>query len=212
MNAARRPHRRPLSYWLSLFLFAVLALALAVFFWMGTMRQDTTPVNSTRTTPTAGKARRELVARELILEGRDEEGDPFHIEAVRSRRPEGNRDTLILEDAIGRIDNPTGVPTNFQADTIIYHQDTRLAELRGNVVIEKPDRWTLTGPLVHADTSNNTLWTNRPVNVHLDGGEVHARGMRSEKNGRTVFSGPVHAVFEASSQDTGPEEEEMDEE
>jgi len=185
-------------------LFGVVAAGLVAFFWLGAMRQGATPIATPTPSASLG-ARRETLAREVILEGRDEEGDPFHIEAVRSRRPEGDRNTLILEDAIGRIDTPTGVPTHFRADTIIYRQDSRLAELRGNVVIEKPDRWTLTAPLVHVDTVSNTLHTDRPVEVNTDGGIVQAQGMRSEKEGRTVFSGPVHAVFDASSEDGGPE-------
>lgn len=213
MNASRRVRRRPLSYWLSILLFGIVAAGLAGFFWLGTMRQDTSPVTTTRTTPVKSvKARREMVARDLILEGRDDEGDPYHIEAVRSRRPDDDRDTLILEDAIGRIDNPSGVPTHFEADILVYNQQSRLAELRGDVVIEKPDKWTLIGPLAHVNTRDNTLWTNKPVDVTLDGGEVHAQGMRSYKNGRTVFTGPVHAIFEAASDETTDEEAAEEEE
>ena len=210
MSVPRRAHRRPLSYWLSLLLFGILAGGLAVFFWVGTMRQQGPPLVTSRSDDLSMvRKKREMVVRNMTLEGRDDDGNPFHIEAVRSRRPNNDRDTMIFEDAIGEIRDSSGNPVNFEADALVYHQDTRLAELKGNVVIEKPDKWTLTGPLVHVDTRNSTLRADQPVVVHTDAGTVHARGMRSDKaSGRTIFTGPVHAVFDASSETS--EEDEVD--
>ncbi len=206
MNGSRRVHRRPISYWLSMLLLAVLAIGLVIFFWLGAVRQNPAPVNKSGS-PRTISARKEMVVRNITLEGRDEDGKPFHIEAVRSRRPDKNRDTMILEDAVGKIGDEGDAPVHFRADRVVYHQDSRLAELTGNVVIEKPQKWTLTGPLVHVDTRNSTFQTDRPVVVHTDAGVVHARGMQSDKDGgRTVFKGPVHAIFDvASAEDTAAE-------
>lgn len=200
MSTLRKRRKRPLSYWLSMFLFGVLAVGLAVFFWVGAMRQDSTPV----ATPDLAKLaelrkKREMVVRNLTLQGRDEEGNPFRIEAARSRRPKDAPGTMILEEAIGEIRDASGAPVQFEADMLIYRQTSRLADLKGNVVIEKPDRWTLTGPLVQVDTRNSTLRTDQPVVVQTEAGVVRARGMRSDKKaGRTIFKGPVHAIFDAS--------------
>ena len=207
MNGSNRVHRRPFSYWLSMLLLGGLVAGLVIFFWLGTVRHGPAPVNTARAPASADAARKEMVVRDVILEGRDEEGKPFRIEAVRSRRPEKNRHTLILENAVGRIGEEADAPVHFRARKIIYHQESHLVELTDKVVIEKPGKWTLTGPLVHVDTRNSTMQTDRPVVVQTDTGVVHARGMRSDtKSGRTIFTGPVHAIFEtASEEDTAAE-------
>lgn len=213
MIAPRKVHRRPLSYWLSMLLLAVLAIGLAFFLWVGATHQDTSVAPATGSNaPGMSGERREMVVRNMTLEGRDEEGNPFHIEAARSRRPENDPGTMILENAIGEIGDSNGEPVHFKADSVTYHQDSRVAELKGNVMIEKPARWTLTGPLVYVDTRNSTLQTDRPVVVRTDAGVVHAQGMRSDKeNGRTIFNGPVQAIFEASVEEDADDEDDEDE-
>lgn len=198
---------RPASYWLSMALFGLFVAGIIGFFWVGGFfaEQRTPPDAASGAGAPEMLDRRTIVVRSITLEGRDEQGRPFRLRAARSLRPEKGGKQVRLLDVVGELTRASGRTLTFRADEALYQEDTEQADLKGNVVIRDPGRWTLTGTLVHVDTKTHTLTSERPVTVKVRAGVIHARGMKAEKDtGRIVFSGPVSSSFEVETNDEAP--------
>ena len=186
-------------------LFGLFVAGVIAFFWLGGFfAGERTPPPATTTGAGAPETvdQRTIVVRSVKLEGRDEKGRPFRLQAVRSVRPEKDGNVVRLLDVAGEMTRASGRKITFRADEAIYHETTDTAELKGNVVIRDPGRWTLKSTLVHVDTKAHTMQTDRPVTVNMRAGIIHARGMKAEKEtGRIVFKGPVSSSFEVDTEE-----------
>jgi len=210
--------RKPLSYWLSMALLALLGLSVLGFFWLGgffARQRGPAPAPPAPAAgadaPSAATAPRKLVIRAIEMRGMDKKGQPFTLRAARSERGQDNKDIMRFHDVRAELHRHGAPAQTARADLAIQDKAKKEILLRGNVVIRTPGAWTLHAKSLKIDTNTRDMQSTEPVRVRLNnGGRIDAAGMASREGRKViVFSGPVKARFFVMPEEAGASDEQQ---
>ena len=126
--------------------------------------------------------------------GRDNQGRAFTLGARQAARDERSFQTVLLQYPTLTLDTGGPHPSTLTADTGVYHEDSRLLLLKGNVRgdSQKTSQFATDEALVNTRTGAVT----GPTALAAKGGpgDVNAQSFDVfEKGDRVIFKGGVHA-------------------
>lgn len=169
-----------------------------VFLRIGGTDDKITPVERTAQTPEIQKedvTRNELVNPRFVSV--DKKNQPFEIVAERAVQGDTNKDLIMLERPVGKMNLESGGEVKMSALSGAYRQDTERFFLEGNVVLDHTDGYTLSGSEAHVDMKQNIAWSEKDVTAVGPDVNINAKGLRvNGKTGEIVFTGPAKLIFE----------------
>ncbi|MBL8661058.1 MAG: LPS export ABC transporter periplasmic protein LptC [Rhodospirillales bacterium] len=121
------------------------------------------------------------------LTGSDDKGRPFVITADFVRQQEGQPGVLGLTRPRGEIEMEDGTKTVITAAEGLFHQDARLLDLSGGVVLVTGDGSRYETAAANFDLSSGTASGTDPVHGEGPLGSVVGEGFRVIGFGQTIF-------------------------
>jgi lipopolysaccharide export system protein LptC len=138
------------------------------------------------------------------ITGRDGNDRPYQINA-KSGEQDKTQDHIVHMQAVTSVfERPTGAKLDVTSDTGTYDRKKKGLELSGNVVFSEGERFRATMQKAAIDTEKQTLDSQSPVKVDMQGTLIEADSLSVKDNGtRLLFKGGVKAHFEMKSKATG---------
>jgi lipopolysaccharide export system protein LptC len=130
--------------------------------------------------------------------GRDNQGRPYTLAAREAARDERSFQTVLLTAPSVMLGTESPHPSTLQADTGVYHEDTRILLLRGHVRATDANSGQFASDEAVVNTRTGSVVGPRAVSTRSNDGAVQSRSFDVyDKGDRVVFKGGVHARLNA---------------
>lgn len=126
--------------------------------------------------------------------GRDNQGRPYIISAQQAARDERSFQRVLLSQPSMILDVNGPNPSTVSADEGVYHEDTRMLYLKGNILANNArDSHFATDEAV-VNTRTGMVTSPTSLNSSTSSGQLQANSFDVfDKGDRVVFKGGVHA-------------------
>ncbi len=130
--------------------------------------------------------------------GRDTQGRPYTLAAREAARDERSFQTVLLTDPSIVLGTDRPNPSHLNADSGVYHEDSRILFLRGHVRATDAASGRFASDEAVVNTRTGSVVGPKPVATSSSGGGVSSRSFDVyDKGDRVVFKGGVHARLNA---------------
>jgi lipopolysaccharide export system protein LptC len=138
------------------------------------------------------------------ITGRDGNDRPYQISAKSGEQDKAQDHIIHMQSVTSVFERPTGAKLDVTSDTGSYDRKNKGLDLAGNVVFSEGGRFRATMQKAAIDTENQTLNSQSPVKVDMQGTLIEADSLSVTENGtRLLFKGGVKAHFETKKTKTG---------
>jgi lipopolysaccharide export system protein LptC len=146
----------------------------------------------------------QITAEKASISGRDKNDRPYTINAV-SGEQDKTIDTLLLMNSVtGAFERPSGAKLDVASKTGQYDTKSKALELSGDVVFSEGERFKATMAKAAINTDDQSLVSQSPVKVDMQGTLIEAESLTVTENGtRILFKGGVKAKFISRNTTTG---------
>jgi LPS export ABC transporter protein LptC len=138
----------------------------------------------------------QTTASKTTYTGVDEQNRPFAINAKAVEQSLNDKNLVIMQSVDGKFERPSGQGLTVTAPAAQYHVNTKALQLEGGVIFAEPGRMTAKMDRAQVDVNSQTLTSNSPVEVDMQGTKISAQSISVTENGtRIYFKGGVRARF-----------------
>jgi lipopolysaccharide export system protein LptC len=138
------------------------------------------------------------------IAGRDANNLPYQINAKSGEQDKLVDHIIHMQTVTSVFERPTGAKLDVSSDSGTFDRKSKGLELSGNVVFSEGERFRATMQKAAIDTEKQTLDSQSPVKVDMQGTLIEADSLSVKDNGtRLLFKGGVKAHFEMKSKATG---------
>ncbi len=146
----------------------------------------------------------QITGLDASITGRDANDRPYQINAKSGEQDRLQDHIIHMQTVTSVFERPTGAKLDVSSDTGIYDRKSKGLELIGNVVFSEGERFRATMQKAAIDTQMQTLDSQSPVKVDMQGTMIEAASLSVKDNGtRLLFKGGVKAHFEMKKTATG---------
>ena len=188
-------------------LVGLLALAalvgfLGLFVWQAGVLAPGAPQKSSVTAPVEKPD--QITAGNASIAGRDKNNLPYEIKAKSGEQDKVVEHVVLMQSVESRFERATGSSINIASDTGRYDRKSKDLVLTGNVLISEGTRFSAHMDKASINTDDQTLVSQSPVKVDMQGGMIEAESLMVSGNGtRILFKGGVRARFTSKTAKTG---------
>lgn len=188
-------------------LVGLLALAalvgfLGLFVWQAGVLAPGAPQQSSVTAPVEKPD--QITAANASIAGRDKNNLPYEIKARSGEQDKVVEHVVLMQSVESRFERATGSSINIASDTGRYDRKSKDLVLTGNVLIREGTRFSAHMDKASINTDDQTLVSQSPVKVDMQGGMIEAESLTVSGNGtRILFKGGVKARFTSKTAKTG---------
>jgi lipopolysaccharide export system protein LptC len=139
----------------------------------------------------------QITSENASIAGTDRNNLPFEIHARSGEQDKTLEHIVHMQTVTSVFQRPTGSKLDVSSDTGRFDRKTKGLELDGNVVFSEGQRFRAVMQKAAIDTQNQTLSSQSPVKVDMQGTLIEAKSLEVTAGGtRLLFKGGVKAHFE----------------
>jgi lipopolysaccharide export system protein LptC len=175
---------------------------LGLFIWQSSQLRPAAPTD-VQTAATVQNPE-QISSENASIAGRDANNRPYEIHAATGQQDK-LVDTLIhMQTVTGVFERPSGAKLDLQSKEGAYNSKTKALELQGDVVFNEGSRFKAVMSRASINTLDQTLQSQTPVKVDMQGTLIEADSLTVTGNGsRILFKGGVKAKFNMKTRTTG---------
>ena len=146
----------------------------------------------------------QITSQNASIAGTDKNNLPFEIRARSGEQDKALENIVHMQAVTSVFERPSGSKLDVSSDTGRYDRKTKGLELNGNVVFSEGTRFKAVMQKAAIDTQNQSLASQSPVKVDMQGTLIEAGSLTVTGGGtRLLFKGGVKAHFEPKKNNTG---------
>lgn len=146
----------------------------------------------------------QITSENASISGIDSNNRPFEIRAKSGEQDKAIAHLVHMQSVTSVFERATGAKLDVTSDTGLYDRKTKGLELAGNVVFSEGIRFRAVMQKAAIDTENQSLASQSPVKVDMQGTLIEADSLTVTAGGtRLLFKGGVKAHFEMKKNSTG---------
>jgi lipopolysaccharide export system protein LptC len=139
----------------------------------------------------------QITSQNASIAGTDKNNLPFEIHAKSGEQDKALENIVHMQTVTSVFKRPSGSKLDVSSDTGRYDRKTKGLELNGNVVFSEGERFRAVMQKAAIDTQNQSLASQSPVKVDMQGTLIEANSLEVTSGGtRLLFKGGVKAHFE----------------
>jgi LPS export ABC transporter protein LptC len=139
----------------------------------------------------------QITSQNASISGTDKNNLPFEIHAKSGEQDKTLEHIVHMQTVTSVFQRPTGTKLDVSSDTGRYDRKTKGLELDGNVIFSEGTRFRAVMQKAAIDTQNQSLASQSPVKVDMQGTKIEADRLEVTAGGtRLLFTGGVKAHFE----------------
>jgi lipopolysaccharide export system protein LptC len=139
----------------------------------------------------------QITSQNASIAGTDKNNLPFEIHAKSGEQDKALENIVHMQSVTSVFERPSGAKLDVSSDTGRYDRKTKGLELDGNVVFSEGARFKAVMQKAAIDTQNQSLASQSPVKVDMQGTLIEAGSLEVTSGGtRLLFKGGVKAHFE----------------
>jgi lipopolysaccharide export system protein LptC len=139
----------------------------------------------------------QITSQNASIAGTDKNNLPFEIHAKSGEQDKLLAHIVHMQSVTSVFERPTGSKLDVSSETGRYDRKTKGLELNGNVVFSEGTRFRAVMQKAAIDTQNQSLASQSPVKVDMQGTLIEANSLEVTSGGtRLLFKGGVKAHFE----------------
>ena len=173
-----------------------------MFVWQAGVLAPRAPQQASTTEPV--QKPEQITATNAAIAGRDKNNLAYEIKAQSGEQDKAIEHVIHMQSIESRFERASGSSINIASDTGRYDRKTKDLQLTGNVLISEGTRFSAQMDKASINTNDQTLMSQSPVKVDMQGGMIEAKSLTVSGNGTHIlFKGGVKARFNAKSAQTG---------
>jgi LPS export ABC transporter protein LptC len=146
----------------------------------------------------------QITSQNASIAGTDKNNLPFEIHAKSGEQDKALEHIVHMQTVTSVFQRPTGSKLDVSSDTGRYDRKSKGLELDGNVVFSEGTRFRAVMQKAAIDTENQSLASQSPVKVDMQGTLIEAESLTVTAGGtRLLFRGGVKAHFDMKKKNTG---------
>jgi lipopolysaccharide export system protein LptC len=146
----------------------------------------------------------QITASNASISGRDKNDRPYTINAVSGEQDKTIESLVLMNSVTGAFERPSGAKLDIASRAGQYDHKSKALDLVGDVVFTEGTRFKATMDKASINTNDQSLVSQSPVKVDMQGAMIEAASLTVTENGtRILFKGGVKAKFITRNKTTG---------
>lgn len=197
LELRRATRRAALSRWLSYLAAVIAVIFVGVFLYQAGLYAYLRPALVAPAPHVENPG--QITSYDSTMTGKDDAGQPYEVSASRGWQDKDVSHIFHLEAVQATLHRKTGNPYRLTANTAIYDNHARTADVAGAVRIAEDGGFTARMERALIDIGHSTLSSDSAVEVMLREGVIRANGLKITDDGAHIlFFNGVKAHFDAA--------------
>jgi lipopolysaccharide export system protein LptC len=168
-----------------------------LFIWQAGVISPPSP-QDVRSTDTVQKPD-QTTSQNAGIAGLDSNNRPYEIRAKTGEQDKDTKSIIYMDGVASVFERSTGAKMDVTSDKGVYNRDSKALELTGNVVFVEGNRMKALMEKAHINTKDQTLVSQSPVKVDMQGTLIEAETLTVTQGGaRILFKGGVKAKLKTN--------------